>query len=118
MMPNTNLLTLDDIQRALAQFPSYHSICVFHVGVVGAGPFSARMGVFERGREPMWRPPREVREFGKILALLVGESIGEPTNCNRRILPLQFDTRTREWSAYDSGLVSWMKEQLLGWSEP
>lgn len=50
---------------------------------------------------------------GLLLGLLVGAALGEPSrNAPRRVFALRFDPDTREWRAYDGGLVRWMKEQL------
>ena len=45
-----------------------------------------------------------------ILGLLIGSKIGD----SQHIFPLEFDTRAGTWHVYDGGLVSWMKDRLLG----
>ncbi len=53
---------------------------------------------------------------GLLLGLLVGVAIGVSSSkepAPRRVFTLSFDPATREWQAYDGGLVPWMKEQLL-----
>ena len=118
----SDLLTLEDIDRALNAFPGYHSLHVFASEVFAGrmqvhqdyAPGSTKQGVYIFRRQNRCEPASV--SVSPILAMLVGDQIGDPVRPperNRRIFPLQFDARTREWSAYDGGLVPWLKEQLL-----
>lgn len=52
---------------------------------------------------------------GLVLGLLVGAVIGSaspPSRPRRRVLTVRFDPGSRRWSAYDGGLVGWLKEEL------
>lgn len=48
---------------------------------------------------------------GLVLGMLIGDTIlgGKA----RRILPLRFDLHSKEWCAYDGGLVAWLKSEFL-----
>jgi hypothetical protein len=48
---------------------------------------------------------------GLVLGLLVGAMMGTAVR-RRRVLTVRFDPGSRRWSAYDGGLVSWVKEEL------
>ena len=48
---------------------------------------------------------------GLVLGLLVGTMMGIAVP-RRRVLTVRFDPGSRRWTAYDGGLVSWMKEEL------
>jgi hypothetical protein len=45
-----------------------------------------------------------------VVGLLTGGLIANTSS--RHVLTLRFDPATRQWGAYDGGLVSWMKQQL------
>ena len=48
---------------------------------------------------------------GALLGLLVGSAIG--ATGETRVFTLALEPQSRQWLAYDGGLVPWMKEQLF-----
>jgi hypothetical protein len=51
--------------------------------------------------------------IGLLVGLLVGAAIGAPAPKNaRRVFALAFDPNSRQWRAYDGGLVRWVKRHL------
>ncbi|MCA9707647.1 MAG: hypothetical protein KDK70_17490 [Myxococcales bacterium] len=48
---------------------------------------------------------------GLVLGMLLGESLPGDSG-SRRVLTLRFDSVKKRWSAYDGGLVRWMKREL------
>jgi hypothetical protein len=52
---------------------------------------------------------------GLVLGIGVGGLIGEPGPGPRprRMLTMRFDPEKRTWSAYDGGLVTWLKSEFL-----
>lgn len=53
---------------------------------------------------------------GLIVGLLAGATIAVATTPTppRRVFTMQFDPDTRQWLAYDGGLVPWLKEAAAG----
>lgn len=48
-----------------------------------------------------------------IFGLLIGDRLSEHPESPRKIFTLVFDPIHQKWSAYDGGLLRWMKERLL-----
>lgn len=48
---------------------------------------------------------------GLVLGMLLGEPLPGDSG-SRRVLTLRFDSTKKRWSAYDGGLVGWMKREL------
>jgi len=48
---------------------------------------------------------------GLVLGLMLGEPLSDDS-ASRRVLALRFDAAKKRWSAYDGGLVRWMKREL------
>ncbi len=68
----------------------------------------------ERGRAAISAAESKKGEgwaVGLVLGLLVGAMMGSSLP-RRRVLTVRFDPGSRRWSAYDGGLVSWVKEEL------
>ena len=49
---------------------------------------------------------------GVLLGLLVGASLGGAAGDARRVFALTYDHASKQWRAYDGGLLRWMKDQL------
>ena len=51
---------------------------------------------------------------GLVLGLLAGAMLGSGSSQDapRRVLTMRFDPESRQWQAYDGGLVNWMKSEL------
>lgn len=47
-----------------------------------------------------------------VLGLLLGDFLSDKPESPRRVFPLVFDVNARTWSAYDGGLLRWMKQRL------
>lgn len=49
---------------------------------------------------------------GGLFGLLVGKAISGGASGAARVFTLKFEPESRQWLAYDGGLVPWVKEQL------